>query len=144
MRSLPDRARQAVRRDPLGQPDQLRGLHGPQHDDHGNGPDFLLHRQGSELGTGHGLGLLLSAQARGLPGRDGAADQARAERQLPGAGAGADHDDLNGGSRLNHRWTQMNTDKKRLAVLVVAVAVISGGWLGAAAAETPAAATEKA
>jgi type 1 glutamine amidotransferase len=38
----------------------------------------------------------------------------------------------------------MNTDRKRLAVLLVALAVISGGWLRAAAADTPAAATEKA
>ena len=38
----------------------------------------------------------------------------------------------------------MNTDRNRLAVLLVALAVISGGWLRAADADTPAAATKKA
>jgi len=38
----------------------------------------------------------------------------------------------------------MNTDRKRLAVLLMALAVISGGWLRAAAADARAAATKKA
>ena len=35
-----------------------------------------------------------------------------AERQLPGARAGPDQDDLSGENAVNHRWTQMNTDRK--------------------------------
>ena len=96
MRPLPDRARQALRRHPLRQPHQLRRLHGAQHDDRRHGPDLLLHGQGGLVGADQRRPTSLPAQARGLPRRHGAADQAGRQRQLPRARAGPDQDDLNG------------------------------------------------
>ena len=49
--SLPNRARQALCFDPLGQSHQQRRLHDPQHAHRHHGPDFMLYRQGNHLGT---------------------------------------------------------------------------------------------
>ena len=58
------------------QPDQLRSVHGAQHDDHRDGSTLLLHRQGDYLGADQSVRVLLSSQAGRLSRWYGTAHQA--------------------------------------------------------------------